>query len=592
MSQPPPDPSAAFRPHGRLRLRLGALGVAVVVLFVLLVLRLWALQVLNTRTFVAQAASNHEKQVIVRAPRGEILDDKGRVLVRNRVAYELDLDPGAVRDTARRHRLLLRVANMLDLEPRPLWERVDRELRMDPVAPVTLATDIDVQLKWYLQENPTIFHGLSGRAGAPALLPVSHARRAHLRAAQRDRAQAAEGSALPRLPPGRRDRPERRRAALRRIPARHRRRRRRDRRRVRPADRRGAARQGARAGPQRAPHDQPRHAAGGRAGAREGRARRRLGGRRRRRHRRDRPVQRRDPRARLVSHVRSQLVHLVPQAEVQAAAHAHLARGRRAGALPVARPRDRGALSGGLDVQALRGHRGRQGAAHQHRPDAALHAEGHLLPQGVPQLGPDVRRPHQPDRGARALVRHLLLQAGRPDLPRGRQAGPSAAELGVEVRLRQEDRHRHRRRGSGPAARPRLEDELLQEELLDRGHALVRPELAVRLELERGRRAQPLDRPGQPQRHAAAARGRVLRHRQRRHGRDAARRRGDPVAGRADAHPAEPGEGAHQHRRVVAELRAHGPAARHAPAERHRDQRVRAVRRPRGRQDGHRPARG
>ncbi len=127
----------------------------------LLVLRLWALQVLNTRTFVAQAASNHEKTVIVRAPRGEILDNKGRVLVRNRVAYELDLDPGAVRDSAHRHQLLLRVAHMLDLEPRPLWERVDRQLRMDPVAPVTLATDIDVQLKWYLQENPQIFHGLS-----------------------------------------------------------------------------------------------------------------------------------------------------------------------------------------------------------------------------------------------------------------------------------------------------------------------------------------------------------------------------------------------------------------------------------------------
>jgi penicillin-binding protein 2 len=147
MSLQPPDPGPPPRAHGRLQLRLGALGVAVVVLFMLLVLRLWALQVLNTRTFVAQAASNHEKQVVVRAPRGEILDRKGRVLVRNRVAYELDLDPGAVRDTARRHRLLLRVAHMLDLEPRPLWERVDRQLRMDPVAPVTLATDIDVQLK-------------------------------------------------------------------------------------------------------------------------------------------------------------------------------------------------------------------------------------------------------------------------------------------------------------------------------------------------------------------------------------------------------------------------------------------------------------
>ena len=161
MSQPPPDPAFPLRPQGRLRLRLGALGVTVVVLFLLLVLRLWALQVLNTRTFVAQAASNHEKQVVVRAPRGEILDRKGRVLVRNRVAYELDLDPGAVRDSARRHDLLLRVAQMLNLEPRPLWERVDRQLRLDPVAPVTLATDIDVKMKWYLQENPAIFRGLS-----------------------------------------------------------------------------------------------------------------------------------------------------------------------------------------------------------------------------------------------------------------------------------------------------------------------------------------------------------------------------------------------------------------------------------------------
>src|SRR5512140_2483629 len=117
MSQPPPDPGFPPRPHGRLQLRLGALGVAVVILFTLLVLRLWALQVLNTRTFVAQAASNHEKQVVVRAPRGEILDSKGRVLVRNRLAYELDLDPGAVRDTDRRHLLLLRVAKMLDLQP-------------------------------------------------------------------------------------------------------------------------------------------------------------------------------------------------------------------------------------------------------------------------------------------------------------------------------------------------------------------------------------------------------------------------------------------------------------------------------------------
>ena len=191
MSQPPPDPSAAFRPHGRLRLRLGALGVAVVVLFVLLVLRLWALQVLNTRTFVAQAASNHEKQVIVRAPRGEILDDKGRVLVRNRVAYELDLDPGcgarqraappaaAARGQHARPRAAPAVGARRPRAahgPGRARHARDRHRRAAEVVPAGEPDDLPRAL---------------GRPGAAALLPVPHARRAHLRAALRDRAQAA-----------------------------------------------------------------------------------------------------------------------------------------------------------------------------------------------------------------------------------------------------------------------------------------------------------------------------------------------------------------------------------------------------------------
>ena len=217
--------------------------------------------------------------------------------------------------------------------------------------------------------------------------------------------------------------------------------------------------------------------------------------------------------------------------------------------------------------------RSRSGASH--RPDAALHAEGDLLPQGVPQLGH--RRSTAPinlTERARALVRHLLLQARRPDLPRGRQAGPPARRTG-----RRSSGSASRRASTSSAriracCRPRRgRAKFYKDNFSDCGHAELRLQLAVRLELERGRRAQPLDRAGQPQRHAAAARGRVLRDRQRRHGRDAARRRGGPGAGRADAHPAEPGEGAHQHRRVVAELRAHRACCEPRTAERHGDQR-------------------
>ena len=146
--------------------------------------------------------------------------------------------------------------------------------------------------------------------------------------------------------------------------------------------------------------------------------------------------------------------------------------------------------------------------------------------QALQQLGHTVRRPHQPDRRARALVRHLLLPASATTIFResGKQGHP-LQDWAAQVRLRQHDRHRHRGRGPGPAADAGLEDGLLQGELLGPAQAVVRPQLAVRLELERRRRDQPLDRPGQPQRHAAAARRRLRRDRERRHRRDAARRR-------------------------------------------------------------------
>ena len=362
------------------------------------------------------------------------------MLVRNRVAYELDLDPGAVRDTARRHRLLLRVAKMLDLPPRPLWERVDRQLRMDPVAPVTLATDIDVKLKWYLQENPTIFHGLSV-AQVPLRFYPYRTLGAHIYGQlSRDRAQAAAGSALPRLPPRRRDRPERRRAALRRVPARHRRHRRRDGRRVRPADGRRAPRQGARAraatcasrstSTRSAPPSR-RSPKGVRGAASAGRRR----GRDRRASTRPTARSARWPRIPTFDpnwfisfrkpKFKAQLARITRKSG--APAHYPLLDRAIAGRYPAA-----STFKPFVAIAAVKERR------ITHRPAAALHAAGLLLPQGVPQLGHVVRRPHQPDRGARALVRHLLLPPRRPIFREGGKQGHPLQNWAAQVRLRQD----------------------------------------------------------------------------------------------------------------------------------------------------------
>lgn len=68
------------------RLRLRVLGVVAVSLFVALFGRLWYLQALESEEFQEVAAQNITRTIRTQAPRGRVLDVKGRVLVDNRLS--------------------------------------------------------------------------------------------------------------------------------------------------------------------------------------------------------------------------------------------------------------------------------------------------------------------------------------------------------------------------------------------------------------------------------------------------------------------------------------------------------------------------
>ena len=150
------------------------------------------------------------------------------------------------------------------------------------------------------------------------------------------------------------------------------------------------------------------------------------------RDRRDRPEERRDPRAGLVSRRSTRTGSSRTASRTSRPSSPRIARdGGAPRALPAARPRHRRPLS----RRPRRSSRSSAIAAVKERrvtpdADAALHAVALLLQQALQQLGQRVRRAHEPDRRARALVRHLLLPPRRRDLPRERQAGSSAAGLG------------------------------------------------------------------------------------------------------------------------------------------------------------------
>ena len=67
-------------------LRLTFLSALVVSMFVLLVARLWFLQVMTGERYVARADSQSFRTVQVDAPRGDILDRNGVPIVDNRSA--------------------------------------------------------------------------------------------------------------------------------------------------------------------------------------------------------------------------------------------------------------------------------------------------------------------------------------------------------------------------------------------------------------------------------------------------------------------------------------------------------------------------
>ncbi|HWF50846.1 MAG TPA: penicillin-binding protein 2 [Solirubrobacteraceae bacterium] len=77
----------------QLALRVTIIGGFALTMFAIILFRLWFLQVLSGNQYVAQAKQNRTRKVLVAAPRGEIVDRNGAVLVRSRQATAVQIVP-------------------------------------------------------------------------------------------------------------------------------------------------------------------------------------------------------------------------------------------------------------------------------------------------------------------------------------------------------------------------------------------------------------------------------------------------------------------------------------------------------------------
>lgn len=145
----------------RLALRLALFGGLAVVLFAILFLRLWLLQIVDGETYLAEAKNNRTRSFRTSAPRGKILDRNGEVLVANRTSLALQVNPRKLpADPAERRAELSRLADLTHSTLKRMRRRMHEELKLAPAAPVTLRRDVGHYLVYYLQENQERFPGV------------------------------------------------------------------------------------------------------------------------------------------------------------------------------------------------------------------------------------------------------------------------------------------------------------------------------------------------------------------------------------------------------------------------------------------------
>ena len=142
--------------------RVAVLSGIALAMFSIIFFRLWYLQVLSGERYLEEAQNNRIREIQVQAPRGEILDRNGEVLVDNRTALALQVQAEELPpEREQRKRVLRRVAELAGMSLEQVRKEIREQTKELPASPVTLKRDVDYPLVYYMQEHQADLPGVS-----------------------------------------------------------------------------------------------------------------------------------------------------------------------------------------------------------------------------------------------------------------------------------------------------------------------------------------------------------------------------------------------------------------------------------------------
>jgi penicillin-binding protein 2 len=151
----------------RPNLRLRIVGIVVLLLFGVLVLRLWTLQVVEGKTYAAAVTRNQVRVVSVPAPRGAIVDRNGTLLVSNTPQEEILLSRAeALQNPA----IVGMVAALVGETPKQVQDSINNN-QYSPYEPVPVATGVSESTVQFLQTHQSEYPGVSVESVAQRTYP-------------------------------------------------------------------------------------------------------------------------------------------------------------------------------------------------------------------------------------------------------------------------------------------------------------------------------------------------------------------------------------------------------------------------------------
>jgi penicillin-binding protein 2 len=145
-----------------LALRISIITGLAIAIFSVLFLRLWYVQVLSGDKYRQEANDNRIRAVRVQAPRGDILDRNGKVLVANKTELAVEVSPEDLPPPGRdRSRELHQLAGVTGMDMKELRKTLVNGDRAAEGGPIILKKGLGVDKVYYLRENQSSFPGVT-----------------------------------------------------------------------------------------------------------------------------------------------------------------------------------------------------------------------------------------------------------------------------------------------------------------------------------------------------------------------------------------------------------------------------------------------